>query len=113
MEFRNLPPLRMGENIETYLSSVLKTWALDLVDGLHKLALTENLESFEVTVTIPAGTEERITNELDNAIPSGRFFIRHSGDPDVIDGDTEWDTDFVYLKNSGSSEATITAVFFK
>lgn len=113
MEFRNTPPLDSEANVFTYLSGVLKLWLLDLVDGLHKLTLTENFESFEVEVTIAAGAEERITNELDDTIPSGRLFVKHSGDPSIVDGDTEWDTNFVYLKNSGVSSATVKAIFFK
>lgn len=113
MEFRNIPPPSRGESLEDYLSSVMKTGLLDLIDGLHKLTLLENLESFQVEVTLEAGEEKEIRNEFNTFIPSGRIFIKHSGDPSIVDGDTEWTNSFVYLKNSGSTSATLTVLYFK
>lgn len=113
MDFRLIPPYSPNGDVEGYLSSTLKLSFLDLIDGLHKLDFLENFEAFSWTGTIANGTEVEITNDLAGEIPTSRFITRHSGDPAIVDGDTEWTTDFVYLKNSGSASATVTVIFFK
>lgn len=86
----------------SFLSSVYQT--------LSNLTFEDNFNSFTWTGTIPAATEVRIQNTLGREV-SGRLLLRHSGGI-VVDGDTTWTKDFVYLKNSSSSSAAeITVVF--
>lgn len=112
MKFRAVKPYDPAKKPEEYLTTSLRTDLTALVDGLHRLTLLENMEAFSFEGTISAGTEIEIRNELSNP-PSGRLFVKHSGDPDVIDGDTAWTSDFVYLKNSGAAPATVTVIFFR
>lgn len=112
MKFREIKPYTDALTPEEYLANSQRSDLLDLIDGLHRLSLTENLEAFENEITIAAGTEVEIRNQLSTP-PSGRLVVKHTGDPGVVDGDTEWTNDFVYLKNVGSSAATVTVIFFK
>jgi hypothetical protein len=112
MKFRGLKPYTLGQSVEEYLSQSLRSDFLELTDGLHRLTLLDNMESFEYEGTITNGTEVEIRNPLSTP-PSGRLVIKHSGDPAIVDGDTEWTSDFVYLKNSGSASATVKVIFFK
>ena len=113
MIFKNIPPPFEGESIPKYLSSIMKTGLLDIVDGLHKLTLADNITSFQVEVTLASGEELRIRNEFNTFIPSGRIIVKHTGDPAIVDGDTDWDNNYVYLKNAGSVSATVTVLYFK
>jgi hypothetical protein len=94
-------------------SRLIRTYSLaDLVDGLRKLTFGENFQSFEVEVTIAAGAEQEIRNLLRDTVPTKRIIVRGNSN-EVVYGDTEWTTDFVYLKNIGASDATATVVFLK
>jgi len=93
-----------------YVTVELKSFLRDLQVGLTRLSFTDNFETFEATVTIAALSEVSIVNELQD-IPSYRLFVRGGGG--VEDGDTEWDTDFVHLKNTSASSVTVTAIFFR
>jgi len=110
VEFRAIKPFTGGQ-VEDYLQSSLRADFRELIDGLHRITLTENFESFSYEGTIEAGTEVEIRNELPNP-PSGRLVIKHSGSPSIVDGDTEWTSDFVYLKNAGASAATVKVIYF-
>ena len=82
--------------------------------GLTRLSFDDNFESFEVDVTIEATSELEIRNQLRDAIPSKRVVIAGgTGAGDIVDGDTEWTTNFVYLKNTSASPVTATVLFFK
>jgi hypothetical protein len=109
-EFRQDRSLTLDDLIE-YLSIDLKSSLRELTTGLRKLTFDDNFESFEVDVTIPAGTELAIRNEL-KSIPTRRIILATNlGGLDVYDGDTEWTTDFLYLTNSGASTAQMKVVF--
>ena len=113
MKFKNITPLRPGEDIEKYLANAQRLGLLDLLNGLQKLNLLDNFEAFQYEGTISAGEEIEITNELVNIIPTSRIILRNSGDGAIVDGSTEWDINFVYLKNSGSVEAIVKAIFLR
>lgn len=80
--------------------------------GLQRLKLDENFQNFQVTVTIPNGSEAKIANQL-KSLPKKRIIIRQSGNGLVTDGDTPWDLDNVYLKNHGPADTTITVLFLE
>ena len=81
--------------------------------GLSRLSFGDNFESFtETGLVIPAGSEARIRNQL-NFIPNSRIITRQDAAGEVVDGDTEWDLNYVYLKNTGASPVTVSVVFFK
>lgn len=112
MKFRDIKPFTGAQPVEDYLSQSLRSDMLELVDGLHRIDLEENLESFTYEGVIDAGEELEITNRLSTP-PSGRLVIKHSGDPGIVDGDLPWTESFVYLKNAGSSAATVKIIYFK
>jgi hypothetical protein len=86
----------------------------ELLTGLSKLEFLENFNGFSVDVTIASGAEEKIRNQLDPKIPSCRLVVRETGDDGrLIDGDTSWTTEHVYLKNSGAGSLTATVIFFE
>lgn len=113
-EFRSYfqPGLTETDIISRYLKTDYKKILRDLQLGLTKLSFEDNFQSFEIEVTIGAGAELAIRNEIRDAIPSQRLIVRGgAGSQDIVDGDTEWTRDFVYLKNTGGSSATATVVF--
>jgi hypothetical protein len=86
----------------------------ELLTGLSKLEFLENFHCFSIDVTIASGAEEKIRNQLDPKIPSYRLIVREIGDDGrLIDGDTAWTTEHVYLKNSGTGSLTATVIFFE
>lgn len=112
-EFRQLVQPTI-ESIGYYLTVDLTTSMRELANGLTKLNFRDNFESFEVEVEIVAGGEVEIRNELQGAIPSERLIVRgNEGSKDIVDGDTEWNLNFVYLKNVGAATAQAKIIFFK
>lgn len=112
-EFRQIikPTL---ESIAYYLTVDLTTSMRELANGLTKLNFRDNFESFEVEVSIAAGAELEIRNELVGVIPSERLIVRgNDGSQNIVDGDTEWTLNFVYLKNVGATTAEAKIIFFK
>jgi len=86
----------------------------ELLTGLGQLKFLENFHCFVATVTIATGVEERIRNKLDPKIPAYRIIVRETGDTGkLIDGDTEWTNQYVYLKNAGAGSVTATVIFFE
>lgn len=84
---------------------------LDELDvGLQSLTLDDNFAGFEVTVDIAAGAEAKIPNQLRKRVPTRRIILR-SNSASIVDGDTAWDEQFVYMKNTGASSATVTIHF--
>lgn len=112
MKFRGIKPYTEAQSVEEYLRNSMRADLLELVDGLHRLDLVENMEAFSYEGTINAGTEIEIRNPLSTP-PSGRLVVKHSGDPGIVDGDKAWDSDFVYLKNTGAASATVKIIYFK
>lgn len=113
-EFRGL--INTGiEDIVEYLRTDMKKVLRELQLGLTKLSLLDNFEGFSAEVTIAAGAELAIQNQFRNGkIPSQRIIVKGgSGSQNIVDGDTAWSVDFVYLKNTGASSASATVIFLK
>ena len=98
--------------VRQYLTYELGKMMKNLGDGLKKLTLGDNFNSFTVTVTIGAGSELAIKNQLSPKIPSARLILK-STSFSLADGPTGWTTDFVYIKNYGGSPATATIIFME
>ena len=116
-EFRT----RIGDinDIVEFLKVDLTTTLRDLAVGLNKLTFVDNFDSFKTTVTIPATKEVQIRNEIRNAttgenvIPTQRIIVR-SNVAEIVDGDTEWSREQLYLKNTNATtDATVTVVFLR
>ena len=103
MKFLEFKEFRgMANDVLSYLRFDLKKTLKELQTGLARLTLTDNFEAFSVEVTIGAGAELEIRNRLRSGkIPSQRIFVRGNS-KDIVDGDTEWNQNFVYLKNTGA-----------
>ena len=100
------------QSVIDYLSKDLMNALRDLAVGLKRLTFSENFESFEAALIIPAGVEIEVRNQLGETIPSRRMIVR--GDShSVVDGSTKWTKDFLYLKNTGSTTANVTVLFLK
>jgi hypothetical protein len=101
--------------IRTELNLSLK----DLFHGINYLNFADNFDSFEYSGTINAGSEVRITNQLEKRknlappIPSGYLVIRNSAGQAIGDGATAWDENNVYIQNYGGSSTDVTVIFFK
>jgi len=112
-EYRPLKNLDPLVNIADYLGIHLLRNFKQLSLGLTKLSFADNFEGFSVELEVPAGQEVEITNRLDR-IPSQRFVVRGgSGAESVVDGDTAWTQEKLYMKNVGASQAVVTVLFLK
>lgn len=110
-EFKNLSEDTFNDVIE-YLKRDLVTSLRDLKTGLNNLKFTDNFNSFKVVVDLPVGTEVAIRNELRNKVPTERIILR--GDAGgITDGDTQWNLNYVYLKNTGATAKTVTVLFLE
>lgn len=98
-----------------YLSIDMTKTLRELQLGLVRLNFDDNFESFTETVTIAASSELAIQNKLkDGIIPSKRIIVRGgTGAENIVDGDTEWSSRFVYLKNQSLSPVTVTVIFLR
>jgi hypothetical protein len=117
MIIRPPPKLTSKASAVKYLEVDLWSWLKDLSNGLLKIDFKQNFQSFIVTdISIPAGMEVPITNQFQSSysgvIPSGRIIIRQTGDANIIDGDTEWTSTQLYLKNPSANDAVVTVLFF-
>ncbi len=103
------------QDVIDYLNIDLTKIIRELNIGLTRLTFDDNFESFVTTVTIAAGAEIAIRNGLKNgAVPRYRVILRgDAGSKDVVDGDAEWNRDFVSLQNVGASPATLTVAFIR
>lgn len=101
------------EDVISYLNTDHTKMIRELNVGLSKLNLVDNFDSFVVTETIPATTEVQIRNGLRNGLVPTYKIILRTNSPDVVDGDTAWNTNFVTLKNTGASSATVTVLFLR
>ncbi len=84
----------------------------ELENGLRKLDFRYNFDSFVQEVTFKPGEEVKITNRL-NIIPNYYIIGRQLGEGQIIDGDTAWDLDSIYLKNTGTNTITATIVVMR
>jgi len=99
-----------NEYLRVDLSKALRDIAL----MFSNLDLIDNFNSFVSTVAIKAGAEVAIRNQLRNKTPRYRVFLKgDEGSKDVVDGDTAWSPTFLYLKNTGLVDATLTVLFIE
>lgn len=87
----------------------------DLRRAVYSLSFVDNFKAWETTQTIAANTELAIPNEFPNrAIPTRWIVVNHVGSGIVVRGDSEWTSDYVFLKNrSATDSATVTVIFFR
>lgn len=114
-EFRASLASGLGE-VKDYLGGEHASMLSELRAGLRKLTFGDNFETFTVQLTISANTEQAIRNEFrDGSVPSGWLAVRRNQyGLSVCDGDSSWDKNFVYLKNThATQEATLTVIFFR
>lgn len=116
MIIKTPPKLTNRRSFIEYIEVSLWSWLRDLTTGLLRLTFNENFQSFTVTVTIPANTEIAIYNEFATSfpgnIPNNRIITRQQGNALIIDGNTTWTDNNVYLQNVSANDATITVIFF-
>ena len=84
----------------------------ELANGLQNLDFSNNFNSFQTTVTIPATSEAEIRNEL-NFIPEKYMIVNQTGNGLITKGTTDWSTDYVYLYNNGAVSVTATIIFME
>ena len=118
MIIRTPPQLTNRNSVVKYIVVDLWSWLRDLSTGLLKINFKENFQSFTVeNIVMRAGIEVSISNEFRRSypglIPSGRIIIRQQGDANIIDGETKWTQNHVYLFNPSSNDAVISVIFFK
>lgn len=101
-----------GGDAEKYLSVDLSLSLRDLFLNLSNLSFEDNFSAFIENVTIAAGTEIKIRNQL-KVIPSSKIILRDYGSNTIVDGDTEWTQDYVYLKNIGMASARAKVLFLR
>lgn len=108
MRFTNFKEFRGVLQVADYLATDLANFLRDLRFGLDRLSFDENFEGFIVEdIEIGVGAELKIRNQLRNIVPSQRLILRgKAGTENIVDGDTEWTTNFVYLKNNGATAIT-------
>jgi len=117
MIIRPPPKLTNRNSVLKYLEIDIWSWLKDLSVGILNINFNDNFQSFTVQdLTIPAGVEVAINNQLSSvypgSIPSGRLIIRQQGDANIIDGPTVWTQDLLYLYNPSVNDATVTILFF-
>jgi hypothetical protein len=113
-EFK-LEVMKNWQDAAAYLQNELGATLRELRVGLYRLRFDENFTCFVTTVTIPAGEELAIRNQLkDSSIPSWWLRLR-TDEPGLLvcDGPTVWTNQYVYLKNTSASTAVVTVAFFK
>lgn len=114
MKFLGLKIFRAGSTIEdavNYLSVDLANSLRDLSTGLTRLKLLENFEGFEARVSFAGAGEVAIRHNL-GFTPSQRIIVRSTAS-DIVDGDSAWSNDFVYMKKTTGGAATATIVFLR
>lgn len=118
MIIRTPPKITNRNSVVKYVEIDLWSWLKELSIGLLKLDFRQNFQSFRVDgLQIPAATEVAIPNgfrtSYPGVIPSSRIIVRQQGDANIIDGDTVWTENQVFLKNPSANNATISVIFFK
>ena len=112
MRFNAFKSFTEATDIKDYLKNQLAASMKEMVWGLSKLNFIDNFDSFQAEATIASGSEASVRNKL-GVIPSGYLILRQSGDGVIIDGDTPWTNQLVYLKNTGGSDAKVKVIFLR
>lgn len=118
MIIKNPPRITNKATVLKYLEVDLWTWLKSITTAFTKLNFEENFQSFLAeNIEIPAGREVAIPNGFKNRypglVPSGRIISRQKGDANIIDGDSAWNENLVFLKNPSANNATVSVIFFK
>ncbi len=118
MIIRTPPKLTNRNSVVKYVEIDLWSWLKELSIGLLKIDFLENFQSFIVqNLSIPAGIEVSIPNQFRTSdpgtIPRSRIITRQLGDANIIDGNTSWTANHVYLRNPSANDAVISVIFFK
>lgn len=118
MIIKQPPRLTNRDSIIKYIETDLWTWLKDLSVSFLKINFQDNFQSFTVNdVIILPNTEVAISNQFKNRypglVPSGRIIVRQKGDANIIDGDSPWTADLLFLKNPSANAATVSVLFFK
>jgi hypothetical protein len=114
MKIQRPKKFRIGQTVEEivqYLELYLANTLADITTAMQRLTFKDNFQSFQVEVTLSAGQELAVRHNL-GAIPAGKLIIRSNG-AGIVDGDTAWTQDYVYLKNVGASTQTATVIFLR
>jgi hypothetical protein len=112
VRFKAFKSFTEATDIKDYLKNQLAASIKDMVWGLTKLSFLDNFESFQVEVEIPRYSEVTIRNKIQQ-IPSGYLILRQSGNGVIIDGDTPWTNQLVYLKNTAGLDASVKVIFLR
>jgi hypothetical protein len=91
----------------------IKELIRELEIGLRKLRPKDNFDGFETTVTIAAGIEATITNQLKTQLTRYIIMDQTAGNNVITRGDTPWTSSRVYIKNNGATSATVTIQFIR
>lgn len=98
-------------DLSNYLAKDMKLNLREIQRAFKQITFDDNFQGWVEEVTIPASGELEIVNRLGPIVPNYRLFLR--GDSEhLADGDSDWDGDHVYLKNSSGSAVTVTVAFF-
>lgn len=93
--------------IENYLQNYLQEVYLTLLN----LDFSDNFGAFVTEVEIPPSSEISILHDL-RVIPKSRIILK-SNTPLICDGDSEWTTTRVSLKNTDSITAIVKVAFLR
>ena len=102
----------MKFRIETIrdLGSLIKYLAI----GLRDISFPDNFQSFEEEVTISAGAEATIRNQIRDGKPRYMIVVSQKGNGLITKSSTQdWKRDFLYVINNGAAEVTATILFIK
>ncbi len=118
MIVRPPPRLTNQQSVVKYIQVDLWTWLKEFSVAFLKINFQDNFQSFEVqNLTIPAGQEVAISNQFKGRypglIPQGKLIVRQKGNANIIDGDSPWTADLVFLRNPSTQDAVVTVIFFK
>jgi len=114
MKIQRPKKFRVGatpQEIIQYLEVFLANTLTDITTAMQRLTFKDNFKSYTARVTIEAGQELPIQHNL-GVIPTGKLILKSTG-YQVRDGDSAWTSEYVYLKNEGSSPVTLTLVILR
>lgn len=96
-----------------YLTTDLQIFLSNLVIGLTKLQIDDNFNGWVQEVFIPFGEEVKINNRLGEIISYKIVLRGKDGAQNIVDGDSEWTREAVYLKNTGLTDVSVMVAFLK
>lgn len=100
-----------GDDVSRYLSGPHLENLRQLGYLFKNLNFPDNFKSFVWEGSIAAGATETIPNLLKPIIPSSRIILR-SDRSEVCDSTTTWTQDYVYMRNTGGTDATNVKIVF-